>query len=117
MPGGARSGLSASAPSVLGQHLDGVGVAAGVVPTDVGVLVGSEGGLMDVRAALAEQGPQVGGHEVPTEEVLLTAVTAVDGDPVDALRGERGAELGEFGEVGQDVGPFVVGQWLHGFGV
>ena len=68
---------------------------------------------MDVRAALAEQGAQVGGHEVPTEEVLLPAVGAVDGDAFDALGRQGGPELGEFGEVGQHVLALVVAQRLR----
>ena len=45
--------------------------------------------------------------------MLLAAVSAFDGDAVDALRIQRGAELAEFGEVGQHVGPFVVAERLR----
>src|SRR5438874_11793282 len=82
--------LLALAP--LAQCVDGICVAAGVVPADVCVRVGGERRLVDVCAALAEQCTQVGGHEVPAEEVLLAAVAAIDGDPLDAVRCERRPE-------------------------
>ena len=102
--------------AALGQHPERVGVAAGVVPADVGLVVGRERRLVDVGAALAEQRTQVGRHQIPAEVVLLAAVGALDGDAVDAGGSSDSRNSASSARSALHVGPLVVAQRRRGSG-
>ncbi len=88
----------------------GVGVAAAVVPGDVGVGARVDGRLMGADGAVDEELDQVRAEHVPVVVVVLVAVITHDDEAPDAAVGEQRLVDGEVGQVFFDRQPLVLVQ-------
>src|SRR5207302_113663 len=95
----AAPGAGVFARPVLGEGLVAVEEAEGVIPGDVLIGVGFPGRLVHRRLARLQDLAEVVGQQVPTEEVVVLAVRAVDDDTLDAPRGKNRLEGVDIDEV------------------